>query len=168
MAAAATRTAPAIMARSSPELEALRAATLAALWDPPRLAKVTAEGEAAQDADAEGAADLAGEVVEGGADASMVRGQGGHDGPGGGGHGQPDADAEQAEGVAARPDPRRVRRHSRRPRPGQESRRGGASYTAAAHIITSSALTGLITASYAAQVAALTGAHLYEIPASSC
>ncbi len=38
-------------------------------------------------------------------------------------------------------------------------------YTAAAHIITSSALTGLITASYAAQVAALTGAHLYEIPA---
>jgi DNA-binding transcriptional LysR family regulator len=38
-------------------------------------------------------------------------------------------------------------------------------FTAAAHIITSSQLTGLITASYAAQVAALTGAHLYEIPA---
>ena len=38
-------------------------------------------------------------------------------------------------------------------------------YTAAAHIIASSELTGLMTAGYAAQVAALTGAHLYEIPA---
>lgn len=38
-------------------------------------------------------------------------------------------------------------------------------YTAAAHIIVSSELTGLVTAGYASQVAALTGAHLYEIPA---
>jgi len=38
-------------------------------------------------------------------------------------------------------------------------------YTAAAHIIASSELTGLVAASYAAQVAALTGAHVYEIPA---
>jgi DNA-binding transcriptional LysR family regulator len=38
-------------------------------------------------------------------------------------------------------------------------------FTAAAHIITSSQLTGLIPASYAARVAALTGAHLYDIPA---
>jgi DNA-binding transcriptional LysR family regulator len=38
-------------------------------------------------------------------------------------------------------------------------------FTAAAHIITSSPLTGLIPASYAALVSALTGAHLYEIPA---
>jgi DNA-binding transcriptional LysR family regulator len=38
-------------------------------------------------------------------------------------------------------------------------------FTTAAHIIASSQLTGLITASYAAQVATLTGAHLYEIPA---
>jgi len=39
-------------------------------------------------------------------------------------------------------------------------------YTAAAHIIASSGLTGLVTASYASQVAALTGARVYEIPAS--
>jgi DNA-binding transcriptional LysR family regulator len=38
-------------------------------------------------------------------------------------------------------------------------------FTAAAHIIASSQLTGLITASYATQIAALTGAHLYTIPA---
>jgi DNA-binding transcriptional LysR family regulator len=38
-------------------------------------------------------------------------------------------------------------------------------FTAAAHIIAGSQLTGLITAGYAAQVAALTGTHLYEIPA---
>jgi DNA-binding transcriptional LysR family regulator len=38
-------------------------------------------------------------------------------------------------------------------------------YTAAAYIIASSELTGLITTSLAAQVAALTGARLYEIPA---
>jgi DNA-binding transcriptional LysR family regulator len=38
-------------------------------------------------------------------------------------------------------------------------------YTAAAHIIENSALTGLITAGYAAQVAALSGARVYEIPA---
>jgi DNA-binding transcriptional LysR family regulator len=37
-------------------------------------------------------------------------------------------------------------------------------FTASAHIIASSQLTGLIAASYAAQVATLTGAHLYEIP----
>lgn len=39
-------------------------------------------------------------------------------------------------------------------------------YTAAAHIIASSGLTGLVTASYASQVAALTGARVYEIPAA--
>jgi DNA-binding transcriptional LysR family regulator len=38
-------------------------------------------------------------------------------------------------------------------------------YTAAAQVIASSELTGLITASYASQVAALTGALVYEIPA---
>jgi DNA-binding transcriptional LysR family regulator len=38
-------------------------------------------------------------------------------------------------------------------------------YTAAAHIIASSGLTGLVTAGYASQVAALTGARVYEIPA---
>lgn len=38
-------------------------------------------------------------------------------------------------------------------------------FTAAAHIIASSELTGLISAGYAAQVAALTGARVYEIPA---
>jgi len=38
-------------------------------------------------------------------------------------------------------------------------------YTAAAQIIASSGLTGLVTASYASQVAALTGALVYEIPA---
>lgn len=38
-------------------------------------------------------------------------------------------------------------------------------FTVAAHIITSSQLTGLVTASYATQAAALSGAHLYEIPA---
>jgi DNA-binding transcriptional LysR family regulator len=38
-------------------------------------------------------------------------------------------------------------------------------YTAAAHIIAGSQLTGLITAGYATQVAALTGAHIYQIPA---
>jgi DNA-binding transcriptional LysR family regulator len=38
-------------------------------------------------------------------------------------------------------------------------------FTAAAHIITSSELTGLISAGYATQVAALTGAHVYEVPA---
>lgn len=38
-------------------------------------------------------------------------------------------------------------------------------FTAAAHVIAGSKLTGLIPAAYAAQVAALTGAHLYEIPA---
>jgi DNA-binding transcriptional LysR family regulator len=37
-------------------------------------------------------------------------------------------------------------------------------FTAAAQIIASSELTGLITARHAAQVAALTGAHIYEIP----
>ncbi len=39
-------------------------------------------------------------------------------------------------------------------------------FTAAAHIIAGSQLTGLITATYAAQAAALTGAHVYQIPAS--
>jgi DNA-binding transcriptional LysR family regulator len=39
------------------------------------------------------------------------------------------------------------------------------SFTAAAHIITGSGLTGLIPASYAAQVAARAGAHVYDIPA---
>jgi DNA-binding transcriptional LysR family regulator len=38
-------------------------------------------------------------------------------------------------------------------------------YTAAAHIIISSQLTGFLTTGYAAQVAALIGAHVYEIPA---
>ncbi len=38
-------------------------------------------------------------------------------------------------------------------------------FTAAAHIINSSQLTGLIPASYAAQVATITGAHVYDIPA---
>jgi len=38
-------------------------------------------------------------------------------------------------------------------------------YTAAAHIIVNSGLTGLITASYAQQVATVTGARLYDIPA---
>lgn len=38
-------------------------------------------------------------------------------------------------------------------------------FTAAAHIIAGSQLTGLITATYAAQVADLTGARLYQIPA---
>ena len=38
-------------------------------------------------------------------------------------------------------------------------------FTAAAHVIAGSHLTGLIPARYAGQVAALTGAHLYEIPA---
>jgi DNA-binding transcriptional LysR family regulator len=38
-------------------------------------------------------------------------------------------------------------------------------FTAAAHIIAGSRLTGLITAGYAARAADLTGAHLYEIPA---
>jgi DNA-binding transcriptional LysR family regulator len=38
-------------------------------------------------------------------------------------------------------------------------------FTAASHIIVSSGLTGLITASYANQTAALTGASVYEIPA---
>lgn len=38
-------------------------------------------------------------------------------------------------------------------------------YTAAAHIITGSRLTGLIPARYANQVAAITGAHVYDIPA---
>lgn len=38
-------------------------------------------------------------------------------------------------------------------------------FTAAAHIIANSDLTGLITAGYAHQVAALTGARVYEIPA---
>ncbi|HEX4787978.1 MAG TPA: LysR family transcriptional regulator [Actinospica sp.] len=38
-------------------------------------------------------------------------------------------------------------------------------YTAAAHIIAGSELTGLVAAGYAGQVAALTGAHVYEIPA---
>jgi DNA-binding transcriptional LysR family regulator len=38
-------------------------------------------------------------------------------------------------------------------------------FTAAAHVIAGSQLTGLIPASYAGQVAALTGAHIYEIPA---
>ncbi|MFI9275608.1 LysR family transcriptional regulator [Kitasatospora sp. NPDC052896] len=37
-------------------------------------------------------------------------------------------------------------------------------FTAAAHIIAGSDMTGLITAGYAAQAAALTGAHVYEIP----
>jgi DNA-binding transcriptional LysR family regulator len=37
-------------------------------------------------------------------------------------------------------------------------------FTAAANIIASSELTGLLTSGYAAQVAALTGAHVYEIP----
>jgi DNA-binding transcriptional LysR family regulator len=39
------------------------------------------------------------------------------------------------------------------------------SFPAAAHIIARSELTGLITSGYAAQFAALTGAHVYEIPA---
>jgi len=39
-------------------------------------------------------------------------------------------------------------------------------FTAAAHIIVSSELTGLIPARYASQVAARTGAHCYEIPAA--
>jgi DNA-binding transcriptional LysR family regulator len=38
-------------------------------------------------------------------------------------------------------------------------------FTAAAHVIALSELTGLITSSYAAQVSALTGSHIYEIPA---
>ena len=38
-------------------------------------------------------------------------------------------------------------------------------YTAAAHIILGSELTGLVTAGYAAQVAARTGACVYRIPA---
>jgi len=38
-------------------------------------------------------------------------------------------------------------------------------YTAAAHIIEDSELTGLITAGHAAQVAALSGAHVHQIPA---
>jgi DNA-binding transcriptional LysR family regulator len=38
-------------------------------------------------------------------------------------------------------------------------------FTAAAHIIANSELTGLLPARYAHQVAALTGAHLYAIPA---
>lgn len=38
-------------------------------------------------------------------------------------------------------------------------------FTAAAHIIASSELTGLVPAMYARQVARLTGAHVYEIPA---
>jgi DNA-binding transcriptional LysR family regulator len=38
-------------------------------------------------------------------------------------------------------------------------------YTAAAHIITNSELTGLIPTRYAQQVANLSGAHLYDIPA---
>jgi DNA-binding transcriptional LysR family regulator len=38
-------------------------------------------------------------------------------------------------------------------------------YTAATHIIANSELTGLIAAGYAAQFAALTGAHVYQIPA---
>ncbi|MCM3920666.1 LysR substrate-binding domain-containing protein [Frankia sp. AiPs1] len=38
-------------------------------------------------------------------------------------------------------------------------------FTAAAHLIADSDLTGLIPAGYAHQVAALTGAHLYEVPA---
>jgi DNA-binding transcriptional LysR family regulator len=39
-------------------------------------------------------------------------------------------------------------------------------YTAAAHIIASSRLTGLVTASFARQVSATTGARIYEIPAT--
>jgi DNA-binding transcriptional LysR family regulator len=38
-------------------------------------------------------------------------------------------------------------------------------FTAAAHVIIGSELTGLLPAGYARQVAALTGAHMYEIPA---
>ena len=38
-------------------------------------------------------------------------------------------------------------------------------FTAAAHMIANSELTGLITAGYAKQYAALTGARVYEIPA---
>lgn len=38
-------------------------------------------------------------------------------------------------------------------------------FSAAAYIIASSKLTGLVTARYAARVAALTGAHVYEVPA---
>jgi DNA-binding transcriptional LysR family regulator len=38
-------------------------------------------------------------------------------------------------------------------------------FTAAAHIITNSELTGLISARYARQVAAVTGARVYDVPA---